>query len=118
LVVAVQPHSGVVVIETMLDPPVEANCALGGENAKSQVLMIAMNASSGPPPDAPCRELTVGKFVDEVVPVIYALPPASTTICLAESVPLPPRYVEKTRADPAALIFVKNTSSVPPALLF
>ena len=70
LLAAVRPHSGVVLIDTLPDPPLEANDALGGEKVKSHVAMMAKNASSGPPPNVPCRGATVGKFEDAVAPMM------------------------------------------------
>src|SRR6202022_2880171 len=59
---------------------------------------------------AGCNALiVVGKPAD-VLPVMYALPKASAAIAAATSSPVPPRYVENRRAEPAAFSLVTKAS--------
>src|ERR1700677_4947623 len=59
---------------------------------------------------------TCGKSCDVVVPATQTLPVPSTPIPNPRSPDEPPRYVEKTIADPAGLILVTNASRLPPDL--
>src|SRR5687767_14146508 len=49
-----------------------------------------------------------------VEPVTYTAPVLSTATPLPCSAELPPRYVDQTSADPAALSLVANASDSPP----
>ena len=53
-----------------------------------------------------------------VRPVTYALPEESVAIPNPSSRKLPPRYVEYTRAEPAAFSFVTNASEKPGAIVW
>ena len=83
--------------------------------------IFAMKASLAPPAFIPCRGEAVGKLVDAVYPVMYALLDESSAIGLVEvtvlaelSLPLPPRYVEYRNAEPVALSFATKASLPPP----
>src|SRR2546422_6604 len=58
----------------------------------------------------------VGKSGEVVKPATYALPRVSTAMPRPSSDELPPRYVEKTRAEPIALSFATKASTPPPKL--
>ena len=51
----------------------------------------AVTKASSPPPFAACTGFAVGKLVESVNPVTYALPAASTAMPLPPSLLLPPR---------------------------
>ena len=77
--------------------------------------------ASWPPALAGCSGVAVGKFVDEVKPVIYALLDASSargfvavTVVVLLSFALPPRYVEYRNALPLEFNFAANASNPPP----
>src|SRR5947209_1818208 len=76
---------------------------------------FATNASLVPPPYA--LPVVVGKFVDDVVPVTYAVPSTHTAMALPTSLPLPPRYVEYTSGAPETSSFDTNPSSPPDAVV-
>jgi hypothetical protein len=56
----------------------------------------------------------VGKLLDQVLPVTYAFPLASTTMSLSESCPSPPSKVEYTNAVPASFTFTMKPSPYQP----
>ena len=53
----------------------------------------------------------VGKLVEQVSPVTYALPCPSTAIAVPMSPPLPARYVVYTIAEPVGFSFVTKMSA-------
>ena len=55
---------------------------------------IFATKASASPALLPSIGKDVGKLVEYVNPVIYALPDVSTAMSLPQSPPLPPRYVE------------------------
>jgi hypothetical protein len=63
-----------------------------------------------PPASAAWNGWTVGKSTESVAPVTYALPCESTATAWPLSEPVPPRYVENTRAEPSGLSFVTKRS--------
>ncbi len=93
------------------DPPryVEYTCALPA------AFILVTNESKTPPACAAWIGFLVGKLVDRVLPVTYALSDESTAMSRPLSKPDPPRYVEYTSALPAAFILVTNASLMPPA---
>ena len=59
----------------------------------------------------------VGKLVDWVCPLTYALPAVSTAIPVLRSSELPPRYVPYSRPLPVAFSFATKTSLEPFAIV-
>ena len=96
------------------DPPkyVEytRNCA-----GASGLTMVTKTSAlpSGARESAPA---VVGKSGDWLTPATNALPRRSTAIPLPRSLPIPPRYVEYTRALPSGGSFVTNASKVAGSL--
>src|SRR5262245_46303127 len=69
-----------------------------------------MKTSDEPLNDPSAASAVTGKSPEPVLPVNQALPAASTTTALAPSLPVPPRTVEYTAAEPAAFSLATKAS--------
>src|SRR5438034_807549 len=86
-------------------------------NDEPSVLSLATKASRLPLFVACTAPVLVGKSLEIVSPVTYALPEESTAIPNPKSVELPPRYVEYINDEPSALSLVTKASPSPPAFV-